>query len=229
MACFQQQNARRRTRYGRHLLAVLHGEHRSRRRPLERIPGHQPHPLRSRLEEGRHPPQTRFFGDVQERKLPAVSWVTPTCQNSDHAGLRLEPRAGVGGLARQRDRESPYWESTAIFIMWDDYGGWYDHVPPPLADYDGLGIRVPLLVVSPYAKTRLRLARSVRARQHSEVHRGPVRPARASPKPTCARRRLKRTASTSPSRRARSRRFRPLVDQRTSRSEPLDLRPPDNE
>lgn len=36
--------------------------------------------------------------------------------------------------------------------MWDDYGGWYDHVPPPLVDYDGLGIRVPLIVISPYAK-----------------------------------------------------------------------------
>ena len=45
-----------------------------------------------------------------------------------------------------------YWNSTAIFIFWDDYGGWYDHVAPPLVDYDGLGIRVPLLIVSPYAK-----------------------------------------------------------------------------
>ena len=48
--------------------------------------------------------------------------------------------------------ESQYWDSTAIFIFWDDYGGWYDHVPPVLVDYDGLGIRVPLLMVSAYAK-----------------------------------------------------------------------------
>ena len=47
---------------------------------------------------------------------------------------------------------SRFWPSTAIFVMWDEWGGWYDHVPPPQVDYDGLGIRVPLLVISPYAK-----------------------------------------------------------------------------
>jgi phospholipase C len=48
--------------------------------------------------------------------------------------------------------ESPMWEDTAIFITWDDWGGFYDHVPPPQLDEFGLGIRVPLLVISPYAK-----------------------------------------------------------------------------
>jgi phospholipase C len=48
--------------------------------------------------------------------------------------------------------ESPEWDSTAIFITWDDYGGFYDHVPPPQVDDFGFGIRVPLLVISPYAK-----------------------------------------------------------------------------
>jgi phospholipase C len=48
--------------------------------------------------------------------------------------------------------ESKYWDSTVIFVFWDDYGGWYDHVPPSLVDYDGLGIRVPLLIISAYAK-----------------------------------------------------------------------------
>src|SRR4029077_11560653 len=47
-----------------------------------------------------------------------------------------------------------YWNSTAIFIMWDDYGGWYDHVAPAYLDYDGLGMRVPLLIISLYAKQR---------------------------------------------------------------------------
>jgi phospholipase C len=47
---------------------------------------------------------------------------------------------------------SQYWDSTAIFITWDDWGGWYDHVPPPMVDNMGLGFRVPLIVVSPYAK-----------------------------------------------------------------------------
>jgi phospholipase C len=48
--------------------------------------------------------------------------------------------------------ESPFWKSTAIFLFWDDYGGFYDPEPPALVDYDGLGMRVPLVIISPYAK-----------------------------------------------------------------------------
>ena len=48
--------------------------------------------------------------------------------------------------------ESKFWDSTAIFVQWDDWGGFYDHVPPPHKGYDGLGFRVPLIVISPYAK-----------------------------------------------------------------------------
>ncbi len=97
-------------------------------------------------------PQTRFFQDVKNGKLPAVSWVMPTCPNSDHAdcGATHGPH-WVASLVNAVGN-SKYWQSTAIFIMWDEYGGWYDHVAPPFADYDGLGIRVPLLVVSAYAK-----------------------------------------------------------------------------
>jgi phospholipase C len=97
-------------------------------------------------------PQTRFFKDIQNAALPAVSWVTPTCANSDHAGC--ESNHGPHWVASLVNAigTSQYWNSTAIFVFWDDYGGWYDHVPPPFADYDGLGIRVPLLVISPYAK-----------------------------------------------------------------------------
>jgi phospholipase C len=47
---------------------------------------------------------------------------------------------------------SKFWKSSAIFIMWDEWGGWYDHVPPPYEDYDGLGMRVPLIMISPYSK-----------------------------------------------------------------------------
>jgi phospholipase C len=97
-------------------------------------------------------PQTKFFKDVANGKLPAVSWITPTCRTSDHAGC--DSNRGPHWVASLVNAvgKSQYWDSTAIFIMWDDYGGWYDHVPPPLADYDGLGIRVPLLVISAYAK-----------------------------------------------------------------------------
>ncbi|MGC2635131.1 MAG: alkaline phosphatase family protein [Candidatus Cybelea sp.] len=97
-------------------------------------------------------PQTQFFTDVSHGKLPVVSWITPTCENSDHAGCGSD--AGPSWVASLVNAvgESQYWKSTAIFVFWDDYGGWYDHVPPKLVDYDGLGFRLPLLIISPYAK-----------------------------------------------------------------------------
>jgi len=97
-------------------------------------------------------PQTRFFKDVSGGVLPAVSWVTPTCVNSDHAGCGSNTGPDWVASLVNAIGESQYWDSTVIFIFWDDYGGWYDHVPPKLVDYDGLGIRVPLLMVSAYAK-----------------------------------------------------------------------------
>jgi phospholipase C len=97
-------------------------------------------------------PQTKFFSDVSNGALPAVSWITPTCQNSDHANCRSNTGPDWVASLVNAIGESQYWDSTAVFIFWDDYGGWYDHVPPQLVDYDGLGIRVPLLIVSPYAK-----------------------------------------------------------------------------
>jgi phospholipase C len=97
-------------------------------------------------------PQTQFFNVVSAGKLPVVSWITPTCENSDHAGCDSNTGpAWVTSLVNAVG-ESKYWNSTAIFIMWDEYGGWYDHVKPKMVDYDGLGMRIPLLVISPYAK-----------------------------------------------------------------------------
>jgi phospholipase C len=97
-------------------------------------------------------PQTRFFGDVSKGRLRTVSWITPTCPNSDHAGC--ESNDGPQWVASLINAigTSKYWKSTAIFVFWDDYGGWYDPAPPAYVDYDGLGIRVPMLIVSPYAK-----------------------------------------------------------------------------
>lgn len=97
-------------------------------------------------------PQTVFFTDVSGGNLPAVSWITPTCENSDHAscGSNTGP-AWVTSIVNAIG-QSKYWKSTAIFITWDDPGGWYDHVPPKMLDYDGLGFRVPFIVISPYAK-----------------------------------------------------------------------------
>lgn len=97
-------------------------------------------------------PQTQFFSDVTAGKLPVVSWITPTCANSDHAGCGSKTGPSWVAALVNAVGESKYWDSTAIFVFWDEAGGWYDHAPPPYVDYDGLGMRVPLLVISAYAK-----------------------------------------------------------------------------
>ncbi len=97
-------------------------------------------------------PQTRFIKDVGKGVLKSVTWITPICDNSDHVncGGGFGP-SWVASLVNAVG-ESRFWDSTAIFVMWDDWGGLYDHVPPPHVNYDGLGFRVPLIVISPYAK-----------------------------------------------------------------------------
>lgn len=97
-------------------------------------------------------PQRRFLIDVAAGKLANFTWITPLCANSDHVscGGGFGPSwvaAVVDAVGR-----SKFWKTTAIFVQWDDWGGLYDHVAPPYKSYDGLGFRVPLLVISPYAK-----------------------------------------------------------------------------
>ena len=85
--------------------------------------------------------------------LPQVSWVIPDGQDSDHYdGKGTDGGPDWVATVVNTIGESPYWKSTAIVILWDDWGGWYDHVPPPALDYTGLGFRVPIIIVSPYAK-----------------------------------------------------------------------------
>ncbi|HVN70275.1 MAG TPA: alkaline phosphatase family protein [Candidatus Binatia bacterium] len=97
-------------------------------------------------------PQQRFLTDVGKGKLAAFTWITPICMNSDH------PDCGGGDGPSwvtsivNAVGKSKFWNDTAIFVQWDDWGGLYDHVPPPYKNYDSLGFRVPLLVISPYAK-----------------------------------------------------------------------------
>src|SRR5580704_1017770 len=99
-------------------------------------------------------PNTQFFTDISAGNLGAATWITPTCANSDHSGC--EGNGGPDWVASLVNAvgQSQFWSTTTIFVMWDEWGGWYDHVPPPYVDFDGLGFRVPLLVVSPYAKKR---------------------------------------------------------------------------
>jgi phospholipase C len=97
-------------------------------------------------------PDWKFITDVRAGKLASFTWVTPVCDDSDHVncGGGYGP-SWVAALVNTIGK-SKFWNSTAIFVMWDDWGGLYDHVPPPYEDYDGLGFRVPLIVISPYAK-----------------------------------------------------------------------------
>ena len=97
-------------------------------------------------------PQTQFFSDVSNGKLRTVSWITPTWENSDHAGSNSTTGPSWVASVVNAVGESQYWDSTAIFIFWDDYGGWFDPVAPKMLDYDGLGLRIPMLIISPYAK-----------------------------------------------------------------------------
>jgi phospholipase C len=93
-----------------------------------------------------------FLAEAKAGTLPSVSWITPTQRVSDHPpALISDGQTYVTGLI-DRIMRSPDWKSTAIFLAWDDWGGFYDHVPPPKVDPQGYGLRVPALVISPYAK-----------------------------------------------------------------------------
>jgi phospholipase C len=99
-------------------------------------------------------PQSRFLGDVRRGRLASFTWITPLCQDSDHPDCSGGYGPSWVASVVNAIGESKFWKSTAIFVMWDDWGGFYDHVPPPFAGYDGLGFRVPLIVISPYAKAK---------------------------------------------------------------------------
>jgi phospholipase C len=95
---------------------------------------------------------SQFFLDAQRGTLPAVSWIIPNWRVSEHpTGLVSEGQAYVTTLVNAV-MQSPAWDSTAVFLSWDDWGGFYDHVPPPSVDQSGYGLRVPGLVISPYAR-----------------------------------------------------------------------------
>jgi phospholipase C len=97
-------------------------------------------------------PPSQFITDVGKGKLADVTWITPSYPDSDHAGVMS--KGGPAWVASLVDAvgASKFWKNTAIFVTWDDWGGWFDPVKPVYEDYDGLGFRVPLLIISPYAK-----------------------------------------------------------------------------
>jgi phospholipase C len=99
-------------------------------------------------------PETNIFNDITYGQLPAVSWVIPDRQNSDHpSGPGGDTGPSWVASIVNAIGTSQYWPSTAIIVVWDDWGGFYDNEPPPFFDqWGGLGFRVPMLVVSPYAR-----------------------------------------------------------------------------
>jgi phospholipase C len=95
---------------------------------------------------------SNFYAAAKRGTLPAVSWINPTGAVSEHPpGLVSAGQAYVTGLVNAIMR-GPDWSSTAIFLTWDDWGGFYDHVVPPVVDENGYGLRVPGIVISPYAR-----------------------------------------------------------------------------
>jgi phospholipase C len=103
-------------------------------------------------------PNTQVLTDIANGQLASVSWVIPSGQASDHPGI--SDGSGPSWVASVVNAigNSQYWSNTAIIITWDDWGGWYDHVSPTITGGPGIinsyeyGFRVPLIVVSPYAK-----------------------------------------------------------------------------
>ncbi|MGH2517140.1 MAG: alkaline phosphatase family protein, partial [Ktedonobacterales bacterium] len=93
-----------------------------------------------------------FYTQAKNGTLPAVSWVVPDGTVSEHPpALVSTGQAYVTSLVNAV-MQGPDWSSTAIFLTWDDWGGFYDHVTPPSVDQNGYGLRVPGIVISPYAK-----------------------------------------------------------------------------
>jgi phospholipase C len=98
-------------------------------------------------------PLKSFYRAARTGKLPAVSWLTPSQAMSEHPPSLVTAGQTYVTQVINSIMRSPDWSSTAIFVSWDDWGGFYDHVKPPRVDGEGYGIRVPALVISPYARS----------------------------------------------------------------------------
>ena len=95
-----------------------------------------------------------YFEAANKGKLPSVSWIMPARGASEHPGNGAPISQGMAWVTRvvNAAMESPDWGSSAIFVTWDDWGGFYDHLEPPRVDENGYGIRVPGLLISPWAR-----------------------------------------------------------------------------
>jgi phospholipase C len=97
-------------------------------------------------------PLDSYFHAAATGTLPAVTWITPSGPDSEHPPASVHQGQAYVTALINAAMKSPDWNSTAIFLAWDDWGGFYDNVTPPTVDENGYGLRVPSLVISPYAK-----------------------------------------------------------------------------
>jgi phospholipase C len=95
---------------------------------------------------------SRFMLAAKTNTLPAVAWIAPEQRTSEHPPALVSTGQRYVQNLVQAVASSPAWKSTAIFLTWDDWGGFFDHVPPPAVDANGYGLRVPGLLISPYAR-----------------------------------------------------------------------------
>jgi phospholipase C len=93
-----------------------------------------------------------FYRQAKRGTLPKVSWVEPDFRDSEHGPALVSTGQAYVTRVINAIMRSPDWKSSAIFVTWDDWGGFYDHVRPPRVDSQGYGFRVPALLISPYAK-----------------------------------------------------------------------------
>jgi phospholipase C len=93
-----------------------------------------------------------YFTAARGGSLPSVSWITPANFDSDHPPASVHQSQAYVTALINAAMKGPAWKSTAIFLSWDDWGGFYDGVMPPPIDQNGYGLRVPGIVISPYAK-----------------------------------------------------------------------------
>jgi len=101
---------------------------------------------------GRMRPLKMFYRQAKRGTLPKVSWVEPDFRDSEHGPALVSTGQAFVTRIINAIMRGPDWKSSAIFLTWDDWGGFYDHVRPPQVDDQGYGFRVPALVISPYAK-----------------------------------------------------------------------------
>ena len=96
--------------------------------------------------------ESQFYIDAEHGDLPAMAWLAPPAEADEHPPESWCPGENWTVQVVNAVMRGPDWNSTVLFITWDDFGGLYDHVPPPQLDQFGLGPRVPLLIISPYAR-----------------------------------------------------------------------------